>query len=122
MKQKRKPKNNSGTVVIEFNHSGIPDAELTPEEFDEQQIAVLTALPEERQAEIRKGCPVAVIDIGSGATLATFNRKNIVLSEYQKKELARATYEAAQRFYSDPENVKKFEAWKKERDAKGKQK
>ena len=122
MKQKRKPKNSNGTVVIEFNHSGIPDDELMPEEFDEQQLAVLAALPPERQEQIRKGCPVAVIDMGSGATLATFNRKNIVLTEYQKKELARSVYEAAQRFYSDPENVKKYEAWKKERDAKDKQK
>ena len=122
MKQKRKPKNSNGTVVIEFNHSGIPDDELRPEEFDEQQLAVLAALPPERQEQIRKGCPVAVIDMGSGATLATFNRKNIVLTEYQKKELARSVYEAAQRFYSDPENVKKYEAWKKERDAKNKQK
>ena len=122
MKQKRKPKNSNGTVVIEFNHSGIPDDELMPEEFDEQQLAVLAALPPERQEQIRKGCPVAVIDMGSGATLATFNRKNIVLTEYQKKELARSVYEAAQRFYSDPENVKKYEAWKKERDARDKQK
>lgn len=121
MKQKRKAKNSSGTVVIEFNHSGIPDAELKPEEFDDNQLAVLAVLPPDRQAEIRKGCPVAVVDIGSGTTLATFNRKNIVLTEYQKKELGRAVYEAAQRFYSDPENVKKYEAWKKERDAKGKQ-
>lgn len=120
MSQKRKPKNSNGTVVIEFNHSGIPDDELKPETFDAQQLAVLAALPPERQEQIRKGCPVAVIDMGSGTTLATFNRKNIVLSEFQKKELARATYEAAKRFYSDPENVKKFEAWKKERDAKGK--
>jgi len=122
MKQKRKPKNNNGTVVIEFNHSGIPDEELRPEEFDEQQLAVLTALPPERQEQIRKGCPVAVLDIASGATLATFNRKNISLTKYQKESLARAVYEAAQRFYSDPENMKKYEAWKKERDAKNKKK
>ena len=121
MKQKRKPKNHDGTVVIEFNHSGIPDEELRPEEFDEQQLAVLTALPPERQEQIRKGCPVAVLDIASGATLATFNRKNISLTKYQKESLARAVYEAAQRFYSDPENVKKYEACKKERNAKGKQ-
>lgn len=120
MTQKRKPKNSSETVVIEFNHCGIPDDELKPEEFDAQQLAVLAALPPERQEQIRKGCPVAVLDIGSGATLATFNRKNIALTEYQKESLARSVYEAAQRFYSDPENVKKFEAWKKERDAKGK--
>ena len=74
MKQKRRPKNSNGTVVIEFNHSGIPDDELMPEEFDEQQLAVLAALPPERQEQIRKGCPVAVIDMGSGATLNTRRR------------------------------------------------
>lgn len=119
MAKRRKTKNNSGTVVIEFNHSGITDDELRPEEFDEQQLAVLVALPPERQEQIWKGCPVAVIDIGSGTTLATFNRKNIALTEYQKESLARSVYESAKRFYSDPENVKKYEAWKKERNAKG---
>ena len=113
-----KPKKRNGTVVIEFNHSGIPDEELRPEVFDERQLAVLAALPPERQEQIRKGCPVAVCDIATHETLAMFNRKNIILTEYQKESLAKAVYEAAQRFYSDPENVKKYEAWKKEREGK----
>ncbi|MBQ8556165.1 MAG: hypothetical protein IJ438_09895 [Clostridia bacterium] len=34
------------------------------------------------------------------------------LPEYVKDNLARALIDAARRFYSDPENVRKFEEWK----------
>ena len=46
----------------------------------------------------------------------THNLENISLSNWQKEQLARATLEACRKFYSDPENVKKYEAWKAERD------
>ena len=41
------------------------------------------------------------------------------MNEIQAKTLARSVYKAIQTFYSDPENVRKFEAWKKEREKKG---
>ena len=56
----------TGYAVIEFNHSGIPDNELKPEEFTPRQEAVLRALQKDRQAQIRRGCPVAVIDMATG--------------------------------------------------------
>ena len=46
----------------------------------------------------------------------THNLENISLSNWQKEQLARATLEACRKFYSDPENVKKYEARKGERD------
>lgn len=107
-------KKSSGYAVLELNHSGIPDSELKPEEFTEQQKAVLRALPQERQAPILQGCPAAVIDLASGERI-TFNMKNVVLSDYDKESLGRAVYEAAKRFYQDPENVKKYEEWKKKK-------
>lgn len=36
----------------------------------------------------------------------------------QLKEFCRATFECMQRFYDDPENVRKFEEWKAEREKK----
>ncbi len=108
-----KRKQPAGTAIIEFNHSGIPDAELKPEEFSEQQLAVLRSLSPERQAPIRRGCPVAVVDLATGKDIATFNMKNVAPTEYQKRELGRAVYEAVERFFQDPENVKKFDEWKK---------
>lgn len=96
-------------MLIEFNHSGIPDAELKPEKFNEQQIAVLAALKPEEREKIKAGCPVELVDLNTGATVAFFNRKNISTSKYQMESLARTVLEGARKFYSDPENVKKYE-------------
>ena len=46
----------------------------------------------------------------------TYNLENISLSEEQTEQLARATYEACKRFYADPENVRRFEEWKAEKE------
>ena len=114
MAKRKEPK---GTTIIEFNHSGIPDDELKPEEFNDYQLAVLKALPPERQAPIRRGCPVSVIDLATGNQMAAFNMHNVAHSEFQKKQLGKAVYEAVQRYFQDPEHVKKYEAWKKEKEA-----
>lgn len=110
---KRKP---AGITIMEFNHSGIPDDQLEPEEFSDYQLAVLNALPPERQAPIRRGCPVAVVDLATGKDIATFNMQNVAPTESQKNDLARALYQAAERYFQDPENVKKYEAWKKQKE------
>ena len=78
----------TGYAVIEFNHSGIPDNELKPEEFTPRQEAVLRALQKDRQAQIRRGCPVAVIDMATGDRIESFNMKNVAPSEFQKTNLA----------------------------------
>lgn len=36
----------------------------------------------------------------------------------ERKNLGKTFYEALERFYSDPENVKRFEEWKKEQEAR----
>ena len=59
---------------------------------------------------------------GTTPSQEAYNLENISLSDWQKEQLARATLEACRRFYSDPENVKKYEAWKAERDETKKRK
>ena len=113
MAKRKEPK---GTTIIELNHSGIPDDELKPEEFNDYQLAVLKALPPERQAPIRRGCPVSVIDLATGNQMAAFNMHNVAPSEFQKKQLGKTVYEAMQRYFQDPEHVKKYEAWKKKKE------
>lgn len=107
-------KKTQGYAVIEFNHSGIPDNDLKPEEFNERQVSVLNALPADRKKPILHGCPAAVVNLATGEKLASFNMKNAAPSEYQKKALGKALYEATQRFMQDPENAKKFAEWKKQ--------
>ena len=54
-----------------------------------------------------------MIDLATGNQIAAFNLHNVAPSELQKKQLGKAMYEAMQRYFQDPENVKEFEAWKK---------
>ena len=42
--------------------------------------------------------------------------ENIAFSEVQMRLLSKALLDACKKFYADPENMKKFEAWKAERD------
>ena len=104
-------------TLIEFNHSGIPDDALKPEEFSDYQLAVLKALPPERQEPIRRGCPASVVDLATGNRIAAFNMHNIVPSEFEMKQLAESVYKAAERYFQDPQHVKAYEVWKKNREA-----
>lgn len=113
-----KEKKQKGTIVMELNHSGIPDDELKPEEFDEHQLAVLAALSPDEQEKIRKGCPVTVVDLETQTSVADFNMKNVRPDKWQMESLARALLPMIQEFYKDPENVKKAAAWKEERKKK----
>lgn len=106
-----------GMTLIEFNHSGIPDDQLKPEEFTDYQLAVLETLPPERQKPIRMGCPVSVVDLATGNRIATFNMHNIEPSEFEKKQFAESIYRAVESYFQDPEHVKEYEAWKKKREA-----
>ena len=53
---------------------------------------------------------------GTTTSQEAYNLENISLSDRQKEQLAMATLEACRKFYSDPENVKKYEAWNAKRD------
>lgn len=111
----------TGYAVLEFNHSGIPDSELQPEQFDDRQRAVLQALAPDRRAAIERGCPATVIDLTTGEGIASFNMKNVKPSEFEQRQLGRALYESMQRALQDPETKRKFEEWKKQRGTDGSQ-
>lgn len=74
MKKRRMNKKQSGTLVIELNHRGIPDEELKPEEFNDYQLAVLAALDPKLQEKIRQGCPFSVVDMETNTCIAQFNK------------------------------------------------
>lgn len=114
MAKRKEPK---GMTLIEFNHSGIPDDALKPEEFSDYQLTVLKALPPERQEPIRRGCPASVVDLATGNRVATFNMHNIEPAEFEKRQFAEAIYRAAESYFQDPEHVKEYEAWKMKREA-----
>lgn len=111
-------KNRPGYMVIQFNHSGIPDEDLKPETFSPEQEMILSKLDAHIQADIRKGCPVAVIDSESSQEIAKFNMGNVKPSQFDIDMLARSLFPKIKEFYADPENVRKAEKWKKEREKK----
>ena len=53
----RTKKEHSGTIVIEYQHSGIPNKKLKSETFDDYQLAVLAELKPELQEKIRQVYP-----------------------------------------------------------------
>lgn len=118
-REKDTKKKTQGYAVIEFNHGGILDNELKPEEFNQLQVSVLNALPADRKQPILRGCPAAVVNLATGEKIASFNMMNVAPTEYQKQALGRALYEATQRFMQDPENAKKFAEWKKQHEKDG---
>ena len=82
-------------------------------------------MDDKTKANIDAGVPMVIVhcdENGTSNSQEKFNLENISLSDWQKEQLARATLEACRRFYSDPENVKKYEAWKAERDETKKRK
>ena len=71
---------------------------------------------EEIKKQIAEGVPMVIAHLdnkGNVISEETYNIENISLSEYQTEQLAKTLLEACQRFYSDPENIKKYEEWKK---------
>ena len=69
---------------------------------------------------ISAGQPMTIIRLakdGSVISKENYNMENISLSDFQMKQLAKALLPACEKFYSDPENIKKYEAWKAARDA-----
>jgi len=45
------------------------------------------------------------------------NLENISIPEFELKQLSRYILKACETFYSDPENIKRYEKWKAEREA-----
>lgn len=89
MEKRQTKKKHSGTIVIEFNHRGIPDEELLPEDFNDHQLAVLAKLKPELQEKIQQGCPFSVIDLETNTCIAQFNIKNVKPSESERADFLR---------------------------------
>lgn len=70
--------------------------------------------------EIRAGQPMMILRLakdGSVISKESYNMDNVSLSDSQKKQLAKALIPACKKFYADPENVRRYETWKAEREA-----
>ena len=80
-----------------------------------------TFIDEKTKAEIEAGVPMVIVHWDENKNVTSkeaYNLENISLSKWQTEQLAKATLDLCRKFYSDPENVKKFEAWKAERESR----
>ena len=113
-----KTKFEMGTVVLEFNHSGIPDKDLKPEVFTQQQLTVLEQMEPALQKKIRRGYPVSVLDKQNGDELAAFNMQNVKPTEAEVNLLAKAILDRILEWRKEPEHQKQLEELVKAQDNK----
>ena len=69
----------------------------------------------EIKKSIDAGVPMSIIHFSSDGTATEtehYNLEKVKLSDWQIKSLARTLCKACEKFYSVPENIKKFEEWK----------
>lgn len=69
---------------------------------------------------IDAGVPMSIIHFSSDGTVTEtehYNLEKVKLSDWQIKSLARTLSKACEKFYSVPENIKKFEEWKARKEA-----
>ncbi len=77
-------------------------------------------MDDKTKADIEACVPMVIVHWdkdGNVTSQEAFNSENISLTEWQMQSLARAALEVCERFYADPDNVKKLEEWKEKRDA-----
>ena len=72
-------------------------------------------LTADEKKDIENGIPMTVISIDSKGDIKeseSFNLENVHISDLNMRLLARTIILKVREFYSDPENVKRYEAWK----------
>ena len=104
----RKP---SGQILIIFETDLSQAKSLDEEKLTPIQKAVYDKLSENQKEQIKQGYGAVYRDIDTDTEICSFNidcYKAPKLPDY----LAKSIIESCRRFYSDPENVKKYEEWK----------
>lgn len=72
----------------------------------------------EIKRKIDEGIPMLIAHLdknGNVTSEESYNLENISLTEFQTRQLARTILDECEKFYSNPENVKRFEEWKKKK-------
>lgn len=68
---------------------------------------------------IEYGQPISVIHFNKSGTPISeekYNMEKVSLSDYQVERLAKALLKPCMKFYFNPENVKRFEEWKSQKE------
>lgn len=113
-----KARKNSGYAVIILNTDLERSVPFTESSLTEKQKLVLSKLSQSEQEKIREGYAVSVVNLESGESVCDFNKDGYKPPESAINSLARSLLPKVQKYYSNEENVKKFEEWKKNQDKK----
>lgn len=78
-----------------------------------------SAMDKRTRKLIEDGQPISIIHFDKSGTPISeekYNMENLSLSDDQVEQLAKALLKPCMEFYSNPENVKRFEEWKAQRE------
>ncbi len=112
-----KTKQPSGQALIIFETDLSQSEPFDMEGLTPIQRKVFDSLSEKQKDQIGQGFGAVYKDLGTNTEICSFNMEHYKPPKENLDSLARFLAEACRKYYSDPENVKKYEEWKKQRDA-----
>ena len=113
MKRKKNPQ---GTAVVFLETDADKSKAITLENMSMVQKQVYLGMSKEEQEKIMAGYGTIVSDLESGETICEFNMENYQPPDWAIEALARSLLPEIEKFYSDEENQRKYEEWKKQQD------
>lgn len=113
MKRKKIPQ---GTAVVFLETDTEKSGAMIPENMSAVQKQVYLGMSKEEQEKIMAGYGTIVADLETGETICEFNMENYQPPDWAIEALARSLLPEIEKFYSNEENRRKYEEWKKQRD------
>ena len=113
MKRKKNPQ---GAATI-FLETDIEKSRVTvPEAMSAVQKQIYLQMSKEEQEKIMAGYGTIVSNLETGETICEFNMENYQPPDWAIEEFARSLLPLIEEFYSNEENQRKYEEWKKQQD------
>lgn len=112
----KRKKNLQGSVSISLETDTGKSKAITLENMSTVQKQVYLGMSKEEQEKIMAGYGTIVSDLESGETICEFNMENYQPPDWAIEAFARSLLPEIEKFYSNEENRRKFEEWKKRQD------
>ena len=111
-----KARKNTGYATIVLNRDLEKSSPFVEAMLTEKQKLVFGRLSVSEQEKIREGYAVRIVDLENGEIICDFNKEGYKPPQSAIDRLARALLTMVEEFYSNEENRKKFEEWKKNKE------
>ena len=110
-----KARSPSGQALIIFETDLSYAKSFCEEELSHVQKEYYEKFSESQKEQIRQGYGAVYRDLETGTDLCSFNMDTYKPPKKNLDRLAKSLLDACKEYYSNPENVKKFEGWKKQK-------